>query len=443
MRQQPVECPRAGSPGAAARRETGAAREAAPNRPRLGAGVHDGSVGLVHDYLLVLRGAERAFAAMADEWPHAPVHTTLYDPAGTRGRFAGRDVRTSPLQRLRLRQRGFRRALPLYPWAVERLDVAGHDVVVSSSSAFAHGVRPRAGAVRVCYCHSPFRYAHHERATALAELPRAARPLLGAALDRIRAWDADAARRVDRYVANSTVTRERIRRLYGRDAPVVHPPVDVERFAPGVPEDHVVVVGELVAHKRVGVILEAARRAGTAVVVIGEGPERRRLEAAHPHARFLGRVPDERLAAELARAKALVCATVEEFGISAVEAQAAGRPVVAPRAGGTGETVVDGLTGVLLDAVDAGTLAEALRHTDFDRFDPALARANAERFSTETFRARLRAEVERARGRLRGGAQPAAAPAREAAPGAVAQRELVGARVALGARPQPEAVQHA
>jgi glycosyltransferase involved in cell wall biosynthesis len=405
--------------------------------------VHDGSVGLVHDYLLVLRGAERAFAAMTDEWPQAPIHTTLYDRDGTRGRFASRRVHTSPLQRLGLRQDGFRRALPLYPWAVERLDVARHDVLVSSSSAFAHGVRPGPGAVHVCYCHSPFRYAYHERATALAEAPRAARPALGAALRRIRRWDAGAAARVDHYIANSTITRERIRRLYGRDAPVIHPPVEVERFTAGEPGDQVLVVGELVAHKRVDVVLEAARRAGTGVVVVGEGPERRRLEAAHPHARFLGRISDSSLAHEYATAKALVCATVEEFGICAVEAQAAGRPVVAPRAGGTGETVVDGVTGVLLDEVTVDTLADALRHTDFDRFDPALVRANAERFSTQTFRERLRAEVERACGRLRGDAGAVLATARRpSAARAVVQGELVGAGVAVGAGSEAELVQH-
>ncbi len=351
------------------------------------------SIGLVHDYLLVMRGAERTFAAMADAWPAAPLYTTLYDPQGTQGRFAGREVRTSPLQRLGSQQASFRRLLALYPWAVGRLDVGEHDVVVSSSSAFAHGVRPREGAVHLCYCHSPFRYAWHKRETALGEVPPAARPALRGVLAGIRRWDLRASARVDRYVANSQLGRRRIAEIWGRDAAVIPPPVEIERFSIGVAQEHILVVGELVAHKRIDTILEAARRARAAVRVVGEGPERARWETRFPEARFLGRLDDRALAGEYASARALVIANLEEFGITAVEAQAAGRPVVAPRAGGTGETVLDGTTGVLLDEVSVDTLAQALRHTDFDGMDPSAARRNAERFSVAAFQAALRAEV--------------------------------------------------
>jgi glycosyltransferase involved in cell wall biosynthesis len=353
------------------------------------------SVGLVHDYLLTMRGAERTFAVLAECWPRARIYTTLYDAAGTGLRFGDRAIETSYLQRLRVGQRGFRRLLPLYPRAVERLPVAQHDLVLSSSSAFAHGVRVAQDAVHVCYCHSPFRYAWHERDLALAEVPRALRPLLARMLDRMKTWDRDAAARVTHYIANSAITRDRIADFYGREARVVHPPVDVGRFTAGQPEDFFLVVSELARHKRVEVALEAAARAGRALTVVGSGPELRRLQTRYgASARFAGAVSDDELADLYRRARALVVPNVEEFGIAAVEAQAAGRPVVAVDEGGARETVIDGETGVL---VQAGTeqLAEALRDVDFDSFSPQLARRHAETFAPERFKERLVSEVAR------------------------------------------------
>ncbi len=182
-----------------------------------------------------MRGAERTFAAIADCWPAADLYTLLYDPTGTQGRFADRNVTPSYLHRLRLRQDNFRRALPLFPRAAESLPVGAHDLVLSSSSAFAHGVKASADAVHVCYCHSPFRYAWHERSRACDEVPTPLRPLLRRTLDQVRAWDARAANAVTHYVANSETTRRRIHDYYGRESAVIHPPVDVARFAAGEP----------------------------------------------------------------------------------------------------------------------------------------------------------------------------------------------------------------
>ena len=357
------------------------------------------SVGLAHDYLLVMRGAERSFAALADEWPRAPIYTTLYDEAGTDGRFAGRDVRVSPLQRLGVRQRGFRTLLPLFPWAVRRLDAREHDVLVTSSSAWAQGIHQREDAVQVCYCYTPFRYAWHERRTALTEVPFAARPGLAGLLSALKRWDVRSHRQVTHHVAISELTRRRIQDAYGVDSSIVHPPVEVDRFSPGPGEDFVLVVGELVAHKRVHVALEAARMAGMPAKVVGDGPERERWAQRFPDAQFLGRLDDAALAALYPRARVFVMPNVEEFGITAVEAQAAGRPVVANAAGGALETVVDGETGVLVPDADADSLAEALRETDFGRFSPQRCRENAERFSVPEFRRRMRETVERIAGR--------------------------------------------
>lgn len=355
-----------------------------------------GSVGLAHDYLLVMRGAERTFAEIARCWPSSPIYTLLHDREAVAEGFAGREVHTSRLQRLGQRQGSFRYLLPFFPGAVEKLPVSSYGTIVSSSSAFAHGVRPGPGALHVCYCHSPFRYAWFERDRAIAECPAPGRPLLRRTLKRIRAWDLEASRRVTHYVANSTITQERIAQIYGRESEVVHPPVEVDRFTVGEPEDYLLFVGQIVRHKRVDVAIEAAAMAGRPLKVVGQGPDLERLRESHDGGgvEFLGAVSDERLADLYARCAALVVPNVEEFGIAAVEAQAAGRPVVAVGRGGVTETVVDGTTGVLVEGEDAAALAEPLRDEDFGRFDSAAIRANAERFSSASFRAKFSALVD-------------------------------------------------
>lgn len=357
------------------------------------------SVGLVHDYLLVMRGAERTFSAMASCWPQAPIYTLLYDSDGTDGRFEGRSIHTSYLQRLGVGQGGFRRLLPLFPSAAQRLPVAGHDVVVSSSSAFAHGVRVGADAVHVCYCHTPFRYAWHERRRTIAATHPALRPMLGLTLRYVRRWDVAASRRVTHYIAVSELSKRRIEEAYGREASVIHPPVETGRFEPAEPEDYFLVVAELVRHKEVDTALEAARRAGKPMRVVGTGPDfdwlRRRYGQG---AEFLGRVDDRELASLYARAQALVIPNIEEFGITAVEAQAAGRPVVAADGGGARETVREGETGVFVRHGDVDALAEALRYTDYSAFSRKALTEHANRFSEARFRARLRREVERVAG---------------------------------------------
>jgi glycosyltransferase involved in cell wall biosynthesis len=354
-------------------------------------------VTLVHDYLLVMRGAERTFAAMSELYPKAPIFTLLYDEQGTDGRFAGRSLTTSPLQRLGIGQSGFRKLLPLYPWAIERLALPPSEIVLSSSSAFAHGVRVPAGAVHVCYCYTPFRYAWYEQDRALAETAAPLRGPLRLLLRRIRRWDLAASARVDRYIAISELSRERIKRFYGRDAAIVYPPVETHRFAPGSPGDSLLLVTELVRHKRVEVALAAARRAHAPIRVVGSGPERAALGEAFPEVEFLGRVGDERLAELFAQARAVLVPSVEEFGITAVEAQAAGRPVIAAAAGGALETVLDGVTGRLVRPDDIDSFASAIATIDRLDFEPARAVDNAERFSVAAFGRHLSEQLSRSR----------------------------------------------
>jgi glycosyltransferase involved in cell wall biosynthesis len=353
-------------------------------------------VTLTHDYLLVMRGAERTFAAIADLYAGAPIFTLLHDERGVNGRFAGRSITTSPLQRLGIDQSTFRRLVALYPLAVERLRLPRSDVVLSSSSAFAHGIRVPDGAVHVCYCHTPFRYAWDAGVHALGEISPLLRVPLRRQLRRIRAWDLAASRRVDAYVANSQLTRERIKRHYGRDATVIHPPVETDRFAPGTPGDALLVVSEIVRHKRLHLALEAARRARTPIRVVGAGPHQAALMEAYPEVEFLGRVSDDALAELYASARAVLVPGVEEFGIAAVEAQAAGRPVIAAAAGGALETVLDGQTGRLVRPDDLDSFVAAIHSIDRLDFDPADAVENAQRFSVATFERRLSARVSEA-----------------------------------------------
>src|SRR4051795_6078066 len=274
-------------------------------------------VALVHDFLLDLRGGERVFLALCEMFPDADLFTAVYDAAGTEGRFEHRTVHTSFLQKLRPNAKSFRRLLPLYAYAMEALDFSGYDLVLSSSSAWAHGVLPSEDAVHVCYCHNPFRYAWNAREATLRAHGPVVRAGLGAVLQRWRQWDWIAAQRVDRYVANSETTRRRIARYFTRDAEVVYPPVEIERFAPAPVGEHYAVLSELMPHKRIDLAVRAFNQLGRPLVVIGDGPDARRLERmAGPSVRFTGRVSDAEVARLLGSAKALVVTATEEFGIA-------------------------------------------------------------------------------------------------------------------------------
>jgi glycosyltransferase involved in cell wall biosynthesis len=354
-------------------------------------------VALVHDFLLDLRGAERVFLALCELFPDADIFTAVYDPAGTEGRFAHRRVHTSFLQKLRPNATSFRRLLPLYPYAMEALDLSGYDLVLSSSSAWAHGVLPSEDAVHVCYCHNPFRYAWNAREATLRAQGPLVRAGLGVVLQRWRQWDWIAAQRVDRYIANSETTRRRIARYFTREAEVVYPPVEIERFTPGVVGDHYAVLSELMPHKRIDLAVRAFNQLRRPLLVIGDGPDARRLERlAGPTIRFTGRVPDAEVARLLATSRALVVTATEEFGIAAVEAQAAGRPVVALAEGGVTESVVEGSTGVFYDEATPEALAEAVAAFDPLSVDPAACVANAQRFGEAAFAQEIRAIVAQA-----------------------------------------------
>ena len=351
---------------------------------------------LIHDFLLDLRGAERVFLALCDIYPDAPIYTPVYDEDGTEGRFAHREIRTSFLQKLRPTERTFRALLPFYPSAVESFDLSGFDLIISSSSAWAHAVIDDEPAVHVSYCHNPFRYVWNDRDATLAQRDPLTRVALRMLFRRWRQWDWIAAQRVHRYVTNSRTTQARIRAYFGRESAVVHPPVDTGRFSPGTPGDHYLVLSELMPHKRIDIAVHAFNQIKRPLLIVGDGPDMRRLrKLAGPTVTFTGRVSDDEAARLLQTSRALVVTAVEEFGIAAVEAQAAGRPAIAPSRGGALETVRDGVTGRLWDG-GVAELVEAVERFDVGAVDPAACVANARRFDTKVFSASFPREVERA-----------------------------------------------
>ena len=353
-------------------------------------------VALIHDFLLDLRGAERLFLALCELYPDAPIYTPVYDEKGTEGRFAHRDVRTSFLQKLHPTSKTFRALLPFYPAAVESFDLSEFDLIVSSSSAWAHAVLHDESAVHVSYCHNPFRYVWNDRDATLAQHRGLTRAGLRMLFRRWRQWDWIAAQRVDRYVTNSRTTEARIRAYFGRDASVVHPPVDTSRFRPGKVGDHYLVLSELMPHKRIDVAVRAFNQLRLPLLIVGDGPDMRRLRRlAGPTITFTGRVSDEDAARRLQQSRALIVTAAEEFGIAAVEAQASGRPAIAPSYGGALETVRDGVTGRLWTGGIDG-LVRAVDEFDDAAVDPSACVENALRFDTSVFNAAFPREVDRA-----------------------------------------------
>jgi glycosyltransferase involved in cell wall biosynthesis len=354
-------------------------------------------VALVHDFLLDVRGAERVFLVMCDIWPEADVFTAVYDEEGTEGRFAHRNVQASFLQRLRPNSGNFRALLPLYPAAIESLELSSYDIVVSSSSAWAHAVIVDQPTVHISYCHNPFRYAWNDRDQTLqACRTPVSRAALRAIFRRWRQWDWIAAQRVTSYLTNSKTTQARIRSYFGRESKVVYPPVETSRFGPAEVGDHYLILSELMRHKHLEMAIRAFNRLRRPLVVVGDGPDHRRLRRiAGPSVSFTGRVSDADAARLLATSRALVMTGVEEFGIVAVEAQAAGRPVISVRGGGALETVEEGVTGTFWEG-GADELAAAVAGFDDRAVDPAACVANAKRFDEAVFREALPREVRRA-----------------------------------------------
>lgn len=350
-------------------------------------GLRELRVALVHDWLVTLGGADRVLLALHELFPHAPVHVSLYDPSRLPKEFHRLDVQPSWLQRVPLAARHHRWLVPLMPLVFQTMNVDGAQVIISSSHACAKGVRKPAGAVHICYCHTPMRYAWDYEPGYVDALSPVARPAARAALLWLRWWDRATSDGVDHFIANSKFVAGRIRRHYGREATVIYPPVDTEYFTPsGRPGGSYLVVSRLIPYKRVDLAVEAFNRLGRPLVVVGDGPEASRLrELARPNITFTGEVSDEALREYYRQCVALVFPGEEDFGLVPLEAQACGRPVVAFGRGGALESVVDGMTGAFFFEPTADALIAAVRAFDQASYDPAMIRYHAEQFSHQRF----------------------------------------------------------
>jgi glycosyltransferase involved in cell wall biosynthesis len=370
----------------------------------------DARIAVVHEWLVDYAGSERVLREILEVLPQAELFALVDRPeAELRAAIPRRARRTSFLQGLPNPKRWLRYCVPLMPAAIERLDVSGYDLVVSSSHTVAKGVLTGPGQLHVSYVHTPMRFAWDLQ----EEYLRAAgieRGVLGwaarRALRRLRRWDEASARRVDVFLANSRHVAERIRKAYGRDAEVIYPPVDVAAFAPGpAREDFYLTVSRLEAYKRVDLLVEAFRGLpGRRLVVIGAGPELARLRAAAPpNVALPGRLPAEEVRSHMQRARAFLFAGIEDFGIVIAEAQAAGAPVIAYRAGGAAEIVAPA-SGLFFEeqTVEALTAAIGRFEREPGRFAPLACRENAQRFDRSRFRQRFQAALDAASRRFHG-----------------------------------------
>jgi glycosyltransferase involved in cell wall biosynthesis len=341
-------------------------------------------------------GAERVLLALHKLHPEAPVYTSLYDRGACGQAFAGIDVRTTWLQRVPLAGRYFRAMLPLYPRAFEALNLAAYQIVISSSTSFAKGVRTPSATMHVCYMNTPTRFLWYPQEYVRETTPLPARALLNAIAPALRRWDVAAAQRPFRIVANSHNVAQRIREVYGRASDVVPCPVDLQAFGPPqAAGEYYLVASRLLRYKRVALAIQACNALSLPLVIAGSGPDERRLRRiAGKTVSFAGNVDDAQRRRLFARARALIVPGSEDFGLVPLEAAASGRPSVAFRAGGALETVVEGKTGIFFDAPSADSLGQALRRLEPWRYDPAVLRAHAERFSAERFREQMRSLLE-------------------------------------------------
>lgn len=355
-------------------------------------------VALVHDHLTQFGGAEQVLSVLADMYPEAPIFTLLYDKDRIGSRFENREIRPSFLQRMPGARKHERWLLPFMPGATERHKVGGYDVVISSSSAFAKGVLTDDRSVHICYCHTPTRYLWSDTVAYVRDLPYPApiKAFVPPILSKLRLWDRQAAERPDVMLANSDTVRRRIQKYYRRDAEVIYPPVNIDSFAvSNTPKSYYLTGGRLVPYKRFDLVVETFNRLRLPLVIFGEGPMAPMLkQKAKSNITFVGFTGAEELAKLYAQAKAFIHPQEEDFGITAVEAMASGRPVIAYRGGGATETVKEGVSGLFFDEQNWETLAEAIIRFDEKQFDPAAVRAHTEQFGVTPFSNHIRRVVE-------------------------------------------------
>lgn len=355
-------------------------------------------IALVHDHLAQDGGAEKVLKSFSEIWPEAPIFVWLYDKERANPFFKNRDVRPSFIQKMPFAKRMYKRYLPLLPSATESYDLSDFDVVLSDTASLGKGVITDVDSLHLCYCHTPTRYLWSDKDVIIDRWEKG--KIIGSMAKiyktYLRIWDKMAVDRVDKFLANSKFVAKRINKYYHRDSKVIYPPIETSKFkiSPKV-EDFFLIGGRLVNYKRYDLAVEVFNRLGIPLKIFGDGPEYDNLrKVAKSNIEFLGRVSNEEMISLYSRAKAFIQPQVEDFGITALESQASGRPVIAYRAGGALETVIEGKTGMFFDHQDMESLAEVIIKFKVEDFDPQEIRRHAEDFDEEKFKTRIEEYVE-------------------------------------------------
>lgn len=363
-------------------------------------------IAIVHDYLNQMGGAERVVGVLHRMFPEAPIYTTIVDRDKLLPELKGADIRTTWMQHIPGIRKHFKLYFWAYPLAMRSMRLKQYDLVVSSSSAYGKGAPVRRDAVHICYCHTPMRFAwDFDGYMEAVPVPKPVKALARLLIGPLKVWDRATSRRVTHFIANSSVVRERIRTHYGREADIVFPPVNVSRFR--VNEERVspdqayfLVVSRLVSYKRIDLAVQACTVAGKKLVVVGDGPDRPRLERlAGPTVTFTGRLPDEAVEEYMRNCAALLFPGCEDFGITPLEANACGKPVIAYRKGGALDTIVPGLNGLFFEEQTVESLVKALEAFDAGSFDPKRIRQHAEQFDEARFIQEMQRYIHLAAGR--------------------------------------------
>lgn len=349
-------------------------------------------IALVHDYLTQFGGGERVLKAFCEMFPEAPIWTLIYDEKATGGIFKDRKIHTSFLQKIPGSKKFFRGLIWLMPLAVEQFDFSDFDLVISVSHSFGKGIITKPTTKHICYCLTPTRYLWHD-----SGLPF--KPISRFILTYLRAWDYQAAQRPDYFIASSENVKQRIKKYYNRESEVIYPPVETNNFnykpAGLILKDYFLMVGRMVPYKRFDVAIEAfAKMPEEKLLIIGDGPEYNKLKTKSlkfkvKNIKFLGRISDSELPKYYANCKALIFPQEEDFGIAPVEAMAAGRPIIAFRAGGALETVIEGETGVFFNEQKPESLLKSIKYFNESKFDSLKIRKYTLKFDNEVFKSKI------------------------------------------------------
>lgn len=357
-------------------------------------------IALVHDWLTGMRGGEKCLEVLCEMFPDAPIYTLFHIAGSMSPLLESKEIHTSYLQHFPMLKQKYRSYLPLFPSAIESLDLSGYDVIISTSHCVAKGVRVPQGALHISYVHTPMRYVWemYDEYFGKGRAGIAARLAMAVLAPLLRRWDLKTAGRVHHYIANSENVRDRILRLYKRDAKVICPPVDTGLFRlSGADDGFYLLVSALVPYKRVDLAVEAFNRSGGRLLIVGKGPEDQKLRTlAKPNIEFLGWRSDQELSDLYGRCRALIFPGEEDFGIVPLEAMASGKPVVAFAKGGALETVVEGVTGSFFHQQTTEACLESVGALSRMRLNPEKIRAHALQFRREVYRDRMRTSIEAA-----------------------------------------------